>query len=192
VVFDSYSTPVFAEFPCLHDTLKINETPSTTIQLNSTPNDREKEDINRLARTDPLHVITPTEKHLLWLYREYCSSWPELLPKYLTSVSWGSQASVKEARGLLSKWRKYPPGREVEYLEMLDITYSDPVVREFVVRQLNRMNDYNFDQYLLQMVQCLKYEPYHDSPLARYVRRREMGVGGAGKGRGEGGLQLST
>ncbi|GMI29478.1 hypothetical protein TrRE_jg5350, partial [Triparma retinervis] len=176
VVFDSYSTPVFAEFPCLDDVLnaKEEEGKSKMIQIKPNPNEKEKDDITKLVRTDPLHHLTPTERHLLWLYRDYCSSWPELLPKYLKAVSWGSQGSVKEARSLLSKWRKYPPGREVEYLEMLDISYSDPVVREFVVRQLNRMNDYNFDQYLLQMVQCLKYEPYHDSSLSRMLLRRAL------------------
>jgi hypothetical protein len=97
------------------------------LQIKPNPNDKEKDDINRLVRTDPLHQLTPTERHLLWLYRDYCSVWPELLPKYLMSVSWGSQGSVKEARSLLSKWRKYPPGREVEYLEMLGKKGGDEV-----------------------------------------------------------------
>ena len=115
------STPVFAEFPCLDDVLnaKEEEGKSKMIQIKPNPNEKEKDDITKLVRTDPLHHLTPTERHLLWLYRDYCSSWPELLPKYLKAVSWGSQGSVKEARSLLSKWRKYPPGREVEYLEML-------------------------------------------------------------------------
>lgn len=40
---------------------------------------------------------------------------------------------------------------------MLDVSYPDPIVREFICRQLNRMNDYMFDQYMLQMVQTIKY-----------------------------------
>ena len=59
-------------------------------------------------------------------------------------------------------------------MEMLDIAYPDPIVREFICRQLNRMNDYMFDQYMLQMVQVLKYEPYHDSSLARMLVRRAL------------------
>jgi len=57
---------------------------------------------------------------------------------------------------------------------MLDIVYSDPIVREYVVRQLSRMKDRDFDQYLLQMVQVLKYEAYHDSPLGRMLVRRAL------------------
>lgn len=75
---------------------------------------------------------------------------------------------------MLAKWAEYPAGREVEYLELLDIAFADPVVREFVVRQLNKLNDIDFDQYMLQMVQCLKYESYHDSPLARLLLRRAL------------------
>jgi len=57
---------------------------------------------------------------------------------------------------------------------MLDIGYSDPVVREYIVRQLNGLKDWFFDQFLLQMVQVLKYEPYHDSPLSRMIIRRAL------------------
>mmetsp|Transcript_28899 Transcript_28899/g.57767 ORF Transcript_28899/g.57767 Transcript_28899/m.57767 type:complete len:1105 (+) Transcript_28899:72-3386(+) len=173
VVFDSYATPVYANFPVL-DEKEQKPAGGGMIQIKQTPEQEDKDAIAKLARTDPLYAITYKDKHLLWTFREYCSAWPELLPKFLLSVSWGNSEAVSEARKMIKKWRKYPPGREVEYLEMLDINFSDPVVREFICRQLNCMNDYSFDQYMLQMVQCLKYEPYHDSPLARMILRRAL------------------
>ncbi|GMH75300.1 hypothetical protein TrVE_jg7505 [Triparma verrucosa] len=173
VVFDSYATPVYANFPVLDEPSKEADGPKLN-QFKQEPSEDDKANIKKLSRTDPLHVIPYTDKHLLWLYRDYCSTTPELLPKFLLCVNWGSTESVCEARKMLQKWRKYPAGREVEYLEMLDIIYSDPVTREFICRQLNRMDDYQFDQYMLQMVQCLKYEPYHDSPLARMLLRRAL------------------
>ena len=176
VVFDSYSSPVYS-VPKVLDDLETDAEMNKggMIQLgNLTPSDDERDEIERLSNADPLHKMTASDKHLLWYFREFCSQWPKLLPKYLLSVQWGNVAAVREARKMLPKWKKYPEGDEVEYLEMLDTSYPDPIVREFICQQLNRLNDYMFDQYMLQMVQVCKYEAYHDSPLARMLIRRAL------------------
>ena len=48
------------------------------------------------------------------------------------------------------------------------------MVREFAVRQLDRLNDSNLGEVFLQLTQVLKYEPEHDSPLARMLLRRAI------------------
>ena len=114
VVFDSYSSPVFSVPKTLEDVGKDDGVKVGMIQLgNVTPSDSEKEEIERLSSSDPLHKITPQDKHLLWNFREYCAKWPQLLPKYLLSVQWGNVAAVREARKMLTKWRPYPEGQEV-------------------------------------------------------------------------------
>lgn len=45
------------------------------------------------------------------------------------------------------------------------------MVREFAVRQIDLLPDHELAEVLLQLVQVLKYEPYHDSPLARMLLR---------------------
>jgi len=42
------------------------------------------------------------------------------------------------------------------------------------VRQIDRMHDNELQEYLLQLVQAVKYEAYHDSPLLRMLLRRAL------------------
>ena len=63
---------------------------------------------------------------------------------------------------------------QVDMLQLMLGRYSDPIVREYAVRELNKMSDNVLKEYLLQLVQTLKYEPYHDSPLLRMILRRAL------------------
>ncbi len=47
-------------------------------------------------------------------------------------------------------------------------------MREFAVSVIGRMKDAELSVYLLQLVQCLKFEPYHDSPLTRFLIERAL------------------
>ena len=47
-------------------------------------------------------------------------------------------------------------------LELLDCKFPDPLVRSRAVEWLSSMSDEDLAQYLLQLVQTLKYEPYLD------------------------------
>jgi phosphatidylinositol-4,5-bisphosphate 3-kinase len=60
---------------------------------------------------------------------------------------------------------------QLDALELLDIRFSDLVVREYAVRQIDQLPDHELAEVLLQLVQVLKYESYHDSPLARMLLR---------------------
>ena len=86
-------------------------------------------------------------------------------------------------------------------LELLDCKYADPLVRQKAVQWLELMKVYfltsiifiyvcrqqwyiscpcvyqqdeEMGQYMLQLVQTLKYEPYLDNPLARLLLRRVL------------------
>ena len=72
---------------------------------------------------------------------------------------------------LLKKWPKVSP---VTALEMLDCKYGDPTVRRYAVGWLNDMSDEDLSQYLLQLVQTLKYEPYLANPLTEFLLRRAL------------------
>ena len=183
VVFDSYPLPILAPFVTLNDV--INETPMAAIQpkvretqsgavltVPEPPSDAENRRLEEIRKNDCLYELTPQDKHLLWKTRHYCVMEAELLPKLLLSVNWTSPLAVMEARRLLVQWREFD--RKCEALELLDIRYSDPVVREYAVRQADMMDDTTLVEFLLQLVQALKYEPYHDSPLARMLLRRAI------------------
>ena len=47
--------------------------------------------------------------------------------------------------------------------------FPDPKVRAYAVQLLDDLVDEELRSYLLQLVQCLKHEAYHDSALSRFL-----------------------
>jgi phosphatidylinositol-4,5-bisphosphate 3-kinase len=127
--------------------------------------------LSKVENTDPLYELSPSEKVLIWQFRRSCVSRAKLLPKILQAVPWTNSEAVFEMRSLLCHWAPIDP---YSALELLDIRYSDPVVREFAIRVLDKLHDSILVEFLLQLVQALKYECYHDSPLARFLLRRAL------------------
>uniref|UniRef100_A0A8D1WC69 phosphatidylinositol-4,5-bisphosphate 3-kinase n=1 Tax=Sus scrofa TaxID=9823 RepID=A0A8D1WC69_PIG len=77
----------------------------------------------------------------------------------------------KQLQALLQIWPKLPPR---EALELLDFNYPDQYVREYAVGCLRQMSDEELSQYLLQLVQVLKYEPFLDCALSRFLLERAL------------------
>uniref|UniRef100_A0A674NYU2 phosphatidylinositol-4,5-bisphosphate 3-kinase n=1 Tax=Takifugu rubripes TaxID=31033 RepID=A0A674NYU2_TAKRU len=73
---------------------------------------------------------------------------------------------------LLKEWSLMEPELA---LELLDCNFPDPMVREFALRCLVQgLTDDKLSQYLLQLVQVLKYEMYLDNPLARFLIKKSL------------------
>jgi phosphatidylinositol-4,5-bisphosphate 3-kinase len=106
--------------------------------------------------------------------RYYCSMNSTLLSKFLRSVDWIKDVKkTEETRNLLVSWESLT--HTIDSMELLDIRYSDPIVREWAISQnLDKLNDEDLNEILLQLVQVLKYEAYHDSPLARFLLYRSI------------------
>ena len=127
--------------------------------------------LDKIFDKDPLYIPSNEEKKLLWKHRIYCSSNPHSLPKLLISVPWHNRNSVQEMHKLLLHWEILSP---LDALQMLDSRFHDSKVRQFAVHCLEAFRDADLQTYLLQLVQVLKYEPYHDSALARFLMRRAL------------------
>lgn len=54
-------------------------------------------------------------------------------------------------------------------LELLDANFGDEHIRAYAVSRLNLLSDDEVVDYLVQLIQVLKYEPYHDNALSRFV-----------------------
>uniref|UniRef100_A0A8C9F4M9 phosphatidylinositol-4,5-bisphosphate 3-kinase n=1 Tax=Pavo cristatus TaxID=9049 RepID=A0A8C9F4M9_PAVCR len=78
---------------------------------------------------------------------------------------------LKQLQALLQIWPKLLPR---EALELLDFNYPDQYVREYAVGCLKQMSDEELSQYLLQLVQVLKYEPFLDCALSRFLLERAL------------------
>uniref|UniRef100_A0A674NP13 phosphatidylinositol 3-kinase n=1 Tax=Takifugu rubripes TaxID=31033 RepID=A0A674NP13_TAKRU len=99
----------------------------------------------------------------------YCS----VLPHYLSTLDWMNRKIVQDVHWLLGNCN--PEELDVIVaLELLGIDFPDMMVRRLAVQRLESLSNDDVLKYLLQLVQTLKVEPYHDSFLARYLVRRAL------------------
>lgn len=139
-----------------------------SVRLSKRPLPAELEDI---MLYDPLHEMSESDKDTLWRHRYLLCHYPEAITKFLRSINWADSSCVREAHQLLHLWN--PPG-PLEALQMLDSHFPDPKMRAFAVACLEGLTDEQLEVYMLQLVQVLKYEPFHDSSLARFLLRRSL------------------
>uniref|UniRef100_G3VA95 phosphatidylinositol-4,5-bisphosphate 3-kinase n=1 Tax=Sarcophilus harrisii TaxID=9305 RepID=G3VA95_SARHA len=128
--------------------------------------------LKEIMERDPLSQLCENEMDLIWTLRQDCrENFPQSLPKLLLSVKWNKLEDVAQLQALLQIWPKLPPR---EALELLDFNYPDQYVREYAVGCLKQMSDEELSQYLLQLVQVLKYEPFLDCALSRFMLDRAL------------------
>uniref|UniRef100_A0A4W4EWV8 Phosphatidylinositol 4,5-bisphosphate 3-kinase catalytic subunit beta isoform n=1 Tax=Electrophorus electricus TaxID=8005 RepID=A0A4W4EWV8_ELEEL len=127
-------------------------------------------ELKEIMERDPLSQLCENEKDLIWTLRYDCrENFPQSLPKLLLSVKWSKHEDMAQLQALLQIWPKLSPR---DALELLDFNYPDQYVREYAVNCLQDMSDEELSQYLLQLVQVLRYEPYYDCALTRFLLRR--------------------
>uniref|UniRef100_A0A8C5CCF3 Phosphatidylinositol-4,5-bisphosphate 3-kinase catalytic subunit beta n=1 Tax=Gadus morhua TaxID=8049 RepID=A0A8C5CCF3_GADMO len=126
--------------------------------------------LKEIMERDPLSQLCENEKDLIWTLRHDCHlKFPQSLPKLLLSVKWSKHEDMAQLQALLQIWPRLSPR---DALELLDFNYPDQYVREYAVRCLREMSDEELSQYLLQLVQVLRYEPYYDCALTRFLLER--------------------
>eukprot|EP00004_Rigifila_ramosa_P017917 TRINITY_DN4410_c0_g1_i2.p1 TRINITY_DN4410_c0_g1~~TRINITY_DN4410_c0_g1_i2.p1 ORF type:complete len:1276 (-),score=331.80 TRINITY_DN4410_c0_g1_i2:61-3729(-) len=169
VQFPEYSIPViFHELPRVPpndvDTLDWS-------RMSSVANPSDLQKVDQLIASDPLAQLTDSDLQLLWSYRHYCRSFPQALPKIMLAVNHVKISQIEESHRLLQAWA---PLSAYQAMELLDAKFADARVREYAVSRLETLPHSVLPDYLLQLAQVLKYEPYHDSPLARFLLRRAL------------------
>uniref|UniRef100_A0A8C6PPZ1 phosphatidylinositol-4,5-bisphosphate 3-kinase n=1 Tax=Nothobranchius furzeri TaxID=105023 RepID=A0A8C6PPZ1_NOTFU len=112
------------------------------------------------------------EKELLWKLRtEVRDCYPESLSKLLLITKWSKREDVVQMVSLLRNWPDLPA---IQALELLDYSFPDPAVRSFTIRCLRKLSDNELLQYLIQLVQVLKYESYLDCDLTTFLLERAL------------------
>lgn len=123
------------------------------------------------VKKNPLVVLTTEDRKFVWESRLSLLEEPELLPTFLMSVDWSRREQVMEAYRLLILWQ---PPTYLQALQLLSPGFPDPKVRAYAVRCMHALPDHRLRLYLLQLVQVLKNERYHDSALARFLLMRGL------------------
>jgi len=131
----------------------------------------DEKEVNRVIFESPLYELTEYEKELVWRYRAFLSSVPDSFPKLLLSVDWCDPLAVRDLYHILDLCSKPSP---VIAMELLDSKFADPKVRQFAVSSLEQISNNELQQFLLQLIQALKFEPFHDSALAKFLLRRAI------------------
>ncbi|KAK3274652.1 hypothetical protein CYMTET_17174 [Cymbomonas tetramitiformis] len=125
-----------------------------------------------LVERDSLSTVPTKDLAWLWEHRQLATGEFHALRMVLQAVSWTSAQQVAEMRTLLPTWA--PPIEKCEALILLDMRVACPTARAYAVAVLSHLRDQELAEYLLQLTQALKHEPYHDSPLARLLVVRAM------------------
>ncbi|XP_029206897.2 phosphatidylinositol 4,5-bisphosphate 3-kinase catalytic subunit beta isoform-like [Acropora millepora] len=128
--------------------------------------------LKQIVNREPLAPIFEQEKDLVWERRiDVREHFPHALAKLLCCVKWNSRQDVAMMQILLQTWPKL---ESEQALELLDYTFADQAVRRIAVECIEKMSDREISQYLLQLVQVLKYESYLDCELAEFLLRRAL------------------
>ncbi|XP_020914528.1 phosphatidylinositol 4,5-bisphosphate 3-kinase catalytic subunit beta isoform [Exaiptasia diaphana] len=132
----------------------------------------EVEKLKKIIQKEPLSPIFENDKEFVWKLRIECrENYPYALGKLLSCVKWHCKEDVAQMQVLLQIWTPLEPEMA---LELLDYNYADQRVREFAVRCIEKMCDSDLEQYMLQLVQVLKYENYLDCDLAKFLLKRAL------------------
>eukprot|EP00823_Brevimastigomonas_motovehiculus_P006200 TRINITY_DN5029_c0_g1_i1.p1 TRINITY_DN5029_c0_g1~~TRINITY_DN5029_c0_g1_i1.p1 ORF type:complete len:1166 (+),score=333.41 TRINITY_DN5029_c0_g1_i1:89-3586(+) len=170
VEFDSYMYPVVAPlmFKAGEPNIKIVGSEFSPKNFNK----RQVKLLESIIESDALYAMTNEEKELIWKIRHHLMKYPQLLPKVLQACNWFNVDYRNEMYKLLESWS--PPPSALASLELLDVRYPDYRIRKYAIEHLKRMGNNELSLYLLQMVQCLKYESYHDSCLSRFLMDKSL------------------
>lgn len=128
-------------------------------------------ELQRLEAQGPLYELSSSDSEILWRYRAYCTVHPKLLPKLFLSVDWCNPANVRDIHKLIELCQEPSP---IEALELLDGKYADDQVRALGVRCLEKLSTHELQLFLIQLVQAVKFEPFHDSPLLHFLLKRAL------------------
>ncbi|KAL3667463.1 hypothetical protein V7S43_007685 [Phytophthora oleae] len=129
-------------------------------------------DLRKLILLDPLYSFSPYQKTQLWTYREELIDIFPALPRVLSCVHWDDPVETEEALSLLPRWAD--PDHQAAYIELLSGEFAHEGVRTFAVKKLGQMADTTFSYFLPQLVQAIKYENHHASPLVLMLIERAI------------------
>ncbi|GIL50816.1 hypothetical protein Vafri_6947, partial [Volvox africanus] len=133
------------------------------------PNSEERKKLQAILKLPPNKPLHAEERALLWRFRASLTFDTRALTKFLQCVDWSDAAEAKQAAELMRQWA---PISAADALELLSPDFRAEVVREHAVKALQNHDPDELSQYLLQLVQALRYEAADGSRLARFLVAR--------------------
>ncbi|XP_062616262.1 phosphatidylinositol 4-phosphate 3-kinase C2 domain-containing subunit alpha-like isoform X2 [Saccostrea cucullata] len=125
--------------------------------------------VDGVLEKDCISSCQADELEILWRYRHYLYEHPQLLPWIIQGSKDWDYYQLADISGLLRDWTVLDP---MQALELLLPQFPDSRVREFAVDCLHKIKSDEIVDFLPQLIQALKYESYHASPLAWLLLER--------------------
>ncbi|XP_059175540.1 phosphatidylinositol 4-phosphate 3-kinase C2 domain-containing subunit beta-like [Physella acuta] len=122
--------------------------------------------VHEVMEKESCSAFTAEEFEILWSHRHYMIDYPSLLPRILQAAQSWDWASLPEIYSLLRCWKTLHP---MQAFELLLPQFPDLRVRQFAADCLNKIPSDDLIDFLPQMIQGLKFESYHNSPLAKLL-----------------------
>jgi hypothetical protein len=164
----SFELETFVE-PVIHP---IIESANSTCNPNSYMiNESDNKKISEIGEKSPFEELNNYDKEVLWSNRYAITQIPSIIPKLLSCVDYKNPYHVKELEKILKLAKNLNP---IQALELLTGNFLNENIRKFAVNCLEEANHYEIKDYIIQLVQALKYEIYHDSPLARFLLKKAI------------------
>ena len=132
---------------------------------------KDKEEIEKIKKKTPFDTLNNYDKKILWTNRYKLTKIPELLPKLLLCVDYKNPEHVKELKKVL---KIADPLTPVQSMELLTGKYLHEYIRSFAVNCLQNSSINEIETFLIQLVQGLKFEMYHDNKLAIFLLKRSV------------------
>ena len=128
--------------------------------------DTDQEKIKDIRTKGPFDELNNYDKEVLWTNRYKLSQEPSILSKLLLCIDYRQPSHLIELEKILAVAKPLTP---IQSMELLTGTYLHESIRKFAVKCLSVSTPQEIQSYLIQLVQGLKYEMYHDNELARYL-----------------------
>ncbi|XP_068605151.1 phosphatidylinositol 4,5-bisphosphate 3-kinase catalytic subunit gamma isoform [Brachionichthys hirsutus] len=169
-ILDRYSFPVVLPNSLSSPVSRFNAAQSSSTQ-EATP----VKPVQRPLTDSVIHTSTDlsAKRACFKRFREESILYASYLPHYLRNVNWMNHRDVEYVHWLLGNFDPVELDITVA-LELLSMDFPDEVVRRVAVVRLESLSNDDLLKYLLQLMQTLKVEPYHDSFIARYLLRRAL------------------
>lgn len=144
---------------------------STHISLNVNLLDSEKSIESVLAKREAGEPFTMKDAKFLWHKRLILrQKYPSALPALVDAVSKHLKGAFRELYMLLRGWNTSSISDALELMGC-----DDSFIRAYAVQEFDFLASENtVTNYMLQLTQALKAEPFHDSTLARFLLRRAI------------------
>ena len=122
--------------------------------------------IDDIKKLTPFEQLNSNQKAILWYNRYAIANIPELLAKLIQSVDFKNYTCLDEIDKILNCAKLLDP---ISAIQILTGDYLHEEVRNYAVRCLKQVDYYKMSDYIIQLVQSLKYEPNHNSILGDYL-----------------------